>query len=89
MTRDDGEHGHGGADISLIADLLGLDNSDPHRRASPEEARQAVLVADLASRSLAAGGRPVSRDEAGRDNPPPPPCASGSSLEMEHGQQTD
>ena len=73
MPKDHGEHGHGGADIRLIADRLGLGESDPLQRATPEEARRAVLIADLASRSLASGGRPFTADQAGHDFPPAPP----------------
>ncbi|MFH1024914.1 MAG: Gfo/Idh/MocA family oxidoreductase [Planctomycetota bacterium] len=65
--------GHGGSDCLLIADLLGLPGADPLMRAAPEEARRAVLVADLASRSIAAGGRVVKAEEAGKDFPPAPP----------------
>lgn len=66
------EHGHGGADMRLIADILGLPGSEPLQRAVPEEARRAVLIADLAARSIAASGRPVKAEEAGRDFPPAP-----------------
>jgi predicted dehydrogenase len=68
-----GEDGHGGADILLIADILGMKGSEPLQRAVPEEARRAVLVADLAARSIAGGGRPVKAGEAGKDYPPAPP----------------
>ncbi len=68
-----GEGGHGGADVKLIADILGLPGSDPLQRAHPSEARRAVLIADLANRSIAGGGRPVRADEAGKDFPPAPP----------------
>ncbi|MBN1807879.1 MAG: Gfo/Idh/MocA family oxidoreductase [Planctomycetes bacterium] len=68
-----GEHGHGGADIKLIADILGLEGSEPLQRAVPAEARRAVLIADLAARSIAGGGRPVKAEEAGGDYPPEPP----------------
>ncbi|OPX25224.1 MAG: hypothetical protein B1H04_00370 [Planctomycetales bacterium 4484_123] len=67
------EHGHGGADVCLIADILGLPGSHPLQRAHPKEARRAVLIADLANRSIAAGGRPVRAEEAGKDYPPAPP----------------
>lgn len=72
FERERGEHGHGGADVRLIADILGLAGSHPLQRAHPAEARRAVLIADLANRSIAAGGRPVRADEAGRDFPPAP-----------------
>jgi predicted dehydrogenase len=72
VERDRGEHGHGGADLRLIADILGLGQSDPLQKATVEEARRAVLVADLAARSIA-WGRPVRAEEAGCDFPPPPP----------------
>jgi predicted dehydrogenase len=72
-----GEHGHGGADIELIADTLGMGHSDPLQRAVPAEARRAVLIADLAARSIAAGGRAVKCEEAGKDFPPPPPLRTG------------
>ncbi len=71
-----GEHGHGGADIALIADILGLGGSDPLQRATPEEARRCVLIADLAARSIASGGRTVQHNEAGKDFPPPPQKSS-------------
>jgi predicted dehydrogenase len=80
-TADHGEHGHGGADIRLIADRLGLGESDPLQRAKPEEARRAVLIADLASRSLAQGGAPVGAEAAGRDFPPAPPREGGTAAE--------
>jgi hypothetical protein len=67
------EHGHGGTDGKMLADLIGVRPSDPLLRADPLEARRAVLIADLAARSIAAGGRPVSAEEAGRDYPPAPP----------------
>jgi predicted dehydrogenase len=73
FQSDRGEHGHGGADVRLIADILGLPGSDPLQRAAPREARRAVLVADLASRSIAAGGRPMPASAAGKDYPPAPP----------------
>jgi predicted dehydrogenase len=73
VRRDRGEHGHGGADVKLLADILGLGGSDPLQRARPEEARRAVLVADLAARSIASGGRAVPAEEAGKDYPPAPP----------------
>ena len=72
FTREGGEHGHGGADIALIADILGVGQSHPLQRATPVEARRAVLVADLAARSIATG-RPAMAEDAGRDLPPPPP----------------
>lgn len=67
------EHGHGGADIALIADILGFNESHPLQRATPAEARRAVSVADMAARSIAAHGRPVKVEETGKDFPPPPP----------------
>ena len=73
VQRDRGEHGHGGADVKLVADIVGLEGSDPIQRAAPAEAREAVLVADLAARSIASGGRSVKAEEAGRDYPPAPP----------------
>jgi len=72
-VREYGEHGHGGADVCLIADILGLPGSHPLQRADVREARRAVLIADLANRSIAEGGRPVHADEAGKDYPPAPP----------------
>lgn len=73
FRKDLGTHGHGGADVNLIADILGLEGSHPLQRARPEEARRAVLIADLASRSIAAGGKLVPASAAGHDFPPPPP----------------
>lgn len=67
------DHGHGGADIALIADLLGFERSHPVQRATPEEARRAVQIADMAARSIAGGGRKVTAAETGRDFPPAPP----------------
>lgn len=74
VSKDESEHehGHGEADIRLIADRLGLGDSDPLQKASTTEARRAVLIADLSSRSVAAGGIPVTPDAAGHDFPPPP-----------------
>jgi predicted dehydrogenase len=71
-----GEHGHGKADILLIADILGLKGSHQLQKAKPEEARRAVLIGDLAARSIAAGGKPIPASAAGKDFPPPPPCAT-------------
>jgi len=81
LEVEHGEHGHGGSDLRLIADLLdaaeGKDLPDaptePQQRARPEEARRAVLIADLCARSIAAGGRPARAEEAGKDYPPAPP----------------
>ena len=73
LEADTGEHGHGGSDVKLISDILGLPGSDPLQRAHPREARRAVLIADLAARSIAAAGRPVRADQAGKDYPPAPP----------------
>ncbi len=73
FAPEGGEHGHGGSDVKLIADILGLPGSHPLQRAAPAEARRAVMIADLANRSIAAGGRPVKAEEAGRDFPPAPP----------------
>ncbi len=75
VDKTEHEHGHGGADIRLIADRLGLGQSDPLQVATTDEARRAVLIADLASRSIAAGGMPVTPAAAGRDFPPAPPRA--------------
>ena len=67
--------GHGGADVKLIASLLGVElpGVDPIQRATPEQARNAVSIADMAARSIAHGGRYVTLDETGRDYPPFPP----------------
>jgi len=73
VKSDDDASGHGGADIRLIADRLGLGESDPLQRATPAEARRAVLISDLAARSIAAGGWPMKPETAGRDFPPAPP----------------
>lgn len=70
--REAGEHGHGGADVRLIADLLGLEGSLPLQRAEPYEALRAVAIADMASRSMVDGGRLVRLDECGKDYPPAP-----------------
>lgn len=75
FNKEFGEHGHGGADMKLIADILDLPGSEPIQRACPEEARRAVLVADLANRSIANGGRAVRAEDAGKDYPPEPPSA--------------
>ncbi len=68
------EHGHGDADMALIADMIGLSGNkkDPMLEATPEEARRAVLIADLASRSKLAGGKFIDASEAGNDFPPAP-----------------
>ena len=73
VAGDRGLHGHDQADQLLIADILGLGRCDPLQKAEPWEAKRAVLIADLAARSVAAAGRPVWADEAGRDFPPAPP----------------
>lgn len=74
-------YGHGGADVRLIADLLGMDlpGADPIQRATPEQARNAVAIADMAARSIAGNGRCVAVEETGRDFPPPPPRAGRAS----------
>ena len=70
-------YGHGGADVKLIGSILGVEVAgvDPIQRATPEQARDAVAIADMASRSIADGGRYVTIDETGRDYPPAPPSA--------------
>lgn len=75
VKRDDAEHehGHGGADIALIADRIGIGTSDPFQKALPFEARRAVAISDMAARSIAAGGRPSRIEETGKDFPPAPP----------------
>ena len=70
--REAGEHGHAGADVRLIADLLGLEGSLPLQRAEPYEALRAVAIADMAARSIVDGGRQVTLDECGKDYPPAP-----------------
>ena len=77
VAGDRGQHGHDRADQLLIADILGLGQFDPLQKAEPAEARRAVLIADLAARSIAAGGRGVRPGEAGRDYPPAPPQPAG------------
>lgn len=69
--------GHGGADVKLVADILGvpIEGIDPIQRATPEQARHAVAIADMAARSIAAGGRRVTIEETGKDFPPFPPSA--------------
>ncbi len=75
VERKHAEYGHGGADVKLIATLLGvpIENVDPIQLATPEQARNAVAIADMAARSIAAGGRYVGIEETGRDFPPAPP----------------
>lgn len=73
FARGSGEHGHTDADNDLIADLIELEGSLPIQRAKPEEARRAVLIADMAARSIADGSRCVQAEETGKDFPPPPP----------------
>lgn len=72
-TKGVGEHGHGGADMRLIAHILELEVIDPLVRAYPIEAKMAVDVADMAARSIAKNGAPVTIDEVGKDYPPAPP----------------
>jgi predicted dehydrogenase len=84
-----GEHGHDAADTLLVADILGMEGSDPIQRATPEEARQAVLVADMAARSIAAGGRPVCAEETGRDFPPQPLVANDGMGKRQSKQNGD
>jgi predicted dehydrogenase len=69
--------GHGGADVKLVADVLKvpIEGVDPIQRATPEQARHAVAIADMAARSIAAGGRAVTIEETGKDFPPFPPSA--------------
>lgn len=73
FERGRGEHGHGGADVKLIADILGLPGSEEIQKAHPGEARRAVLIADLSARSIADGGKPKKAEDAGSDYPPAPP----------------
>ncbi len=70
-------YGHGGGDVKLVASLLDvpIEGVDPIQRATPEQARNAVAIADMAARSIAAGGREVRIEETGRDYPPFPPSA--------------
>lgn len=70
-------YGHGGADVKLIASVLAvpIEGVDPIQRATPEQARNAVAIADMAARSIAGGNRYVSIEETGRDRPPAPPSA--------------
>jgi len=70
--------GHGGADVKLIGSILDVEVAgvDPIARATPEQARNAVAVADMAARSIAGGGRYVGIKETGRDFPPAPPQLS-------------
>ena len=65
-------YGHGGADVKLIATILNVDveNLDSIQRATAEQARDAVAIADMSSRSIAAGGRYVVFEETGKDFPP-------------------
>lgn len=73
-----GMHGHGGADIRMLASMLGFEGEyiDSNSLATAEEARLAVLPADMANRSLARGGVPICADETGRDIPPVQPQPS-------------
>ncbi|MFC1582568.1 Gfo/Idh/MocA family protein [Planctomycetota bacterium] len=72
-----GEHGHGGADVKLLASILGMEDIageiDPLQVATAEQARDAVAVADMAARSIADGGRYIGVEETGKDYPPSPP----------------
>ena len=65
------------ADKKLLASILDLGDVageiDPLQRATAEQARDAVMVADMAARSIADGGRYVTCDETGKDYPPAPP----------------
>jgi hypothetical protein len=49
----------------------------------------AVLVADMAARSIAAGGRPVCAEETGRDFPPQPLVANDGMGERKSKQNGD
>lgn len=71
-------YGHGGADVKLIGSLLGVEvpGTEALSGTPPEQAMNAVAIADMAARSIAAGGRYVSIDETGRDFPPAPPHAT-------------
>ncbi len=74
-----GMHGHGGADMRMLASFLGFKEGvavDPAILASGEEAKSAILGADMANRSLAEGGRVVWKEETGKDFPPTPPQPS-------------
>ncbi len=66
--------GHGGADVKLIASVLGVElpGVDPLQRTTPEQARNAVAIADMAARTIAKGGSYVAFEETGLDFPPPP-----------------
>lgn len=67
--------GHGGADVKLIGSILGVEvpGAEPIARATPQQARNAVAVADMAARSIADSGAVVNIDATGKDFPPAPP----------------
>jgi len=69
--------GHGGADVKLIASILDIEipGVDPIQRATADQGRNAIAIADMAARSIAHGGRYVSIEETGKDFPPFPPSA--------------
>ncbi|MGI6086717.1 MAG: Gfo/Idh/MocA family protein [Kiritimatiellia bacterium] len=75
VERKHANFGHGGSDVKLVSALLNMpiENVDPIQHATPEQARNAVAIADMAARSIASGGRYVSIKETGRDFPPAPP----------------
>ena len=75
VERKHANFGHGGSDVKLVSALLNMpiENVDPIQHATPEQARNAVAIADMAARSIASGGRYVSIEETGRDFPPAPP----------------
>jgi predicted dehydrogenase len=71
-----GMHGHGGADVRMLASFLGYKDGisvDPKILATGEEAKFAVLAADMANRSLAKKGIPIWAKDTGKDFPPAPP----------------
>jgi predicted dehydrogenase len=79
VERKHTNYGHRGLDVKMIAAFLNVpfEGVDPIQHATPEQARNAVAIADMASRSIASGGRYVSIEETGRDFPPASPPKNG------------
>lgn len=74
ILKHDG-YGHAGADVKMVAAVLNvpIEGIDPIQPATPDQACNAVAIADMAARSIAADGRYVKIEELGHDKPPAPP----------------
>jgi hypothetical protein len=78
FEHEGGMHGHGGADVRMVAAMLGFEGkyvSQDHL-ATAEDARQAIIAAELANLSLANNGTIATLADVGKRFPPQPPQPS-------------